>query len=322
MFKKTLFIFTLCLLFYTPLSPKRVRHRRKQPQPKHATQRIIIIPGTWALNNMWYRTGGFFYEALASIAKQRGYEIGWFTWSGVLGHSAAINAGKKLYHILEKDQCDSFHIIAHSRGSHVGVIASQELAKHNSQKRIKTFYMLGTPIDSSRYMPDMNMIGHVYNLFSFADIVQPVLGLYKRTFPQHDRIVNIRTILNYNEPDHYHLHDPVIGQALLSIHEEFAAQKIGNFNQFNFNNPAIIHFFTNQDPAYHTDFNQELMIMRNAKSIEDEYGLFLKKRDPSINHEYKELMQMITQEPEEVRNLLAQKLGSAPWEEYQAPLDE
>ena len=54
----------------------------------------------------------------------------------------------------------------------------------------------------SNYLPNMKVIQYLYNLFSFEDLIQTVLGLSVREFPEHKRIANLRVIINGKEPDH------------------------------------------------------------------------------------------------------------------------
>ena len=221
-------------------------------------EKVVIIPGTWATQVTWYRPGGDFYDVIAQEAQKKGFDITWFSWSGELGYDSSLLAAKKFVCNIELDTCQIFHIIAHSRGAHVAAIASQILTVTKSEKKIGALYLLGAPIDQKIYMPDMNSIDRIYNLYSTSDIVQPILGLFHQCFDSHERIANLRVLFETLAPDHFKLHDPIIGRYILDIHDGFGKQKSGNFENFRFDKPGVINFFVSRVPTYNEDFDYAL----------------------------------------------------------------
>ncbi len=111
---------------------------------------------------------------------------------------------------------------------------------------IQAAYLLGTPIDSTTFMPSMNTIEHVYNFYSEGDLIQPVLGLFERTLPLHERVANFSIMLknteqatNPTKPSHSELHNTLVARWLLFIPHELKRQKVGNFEHFDYTNAHI-----------------------------------------------------------------------------------
>jgi hypothetical protein len=65
---------------------------------------------------------------------------------------------------------------------------------HKQKKRylISEAYFLGTPINVKKFNPEMEVIGHLYSLYSVGDMIQSVVG--KRVFPFYERVTNIQII--------------------------------------------------------------------------------------------------------------------------------
>lgn len=84
---------------------------------------------------------------------------------------------------------------------------------------IEKIYLLGTPVCVEKYHPQMKVVGSLLNLFSGGDLIQPVLGLYQRQYPLHDRITNIeiRFTAEGQKPGHSAMHDQLVGRWLLHI---------------------------------------------------------------------------------------------------------
>lgn len=88
---------------------------------------------------------------------------------------------------------------------------------------IDMVFLLATPVDTNNYAPNMNVIGNVYNLYSCGDYVQPVLGMYKRTYPKQEHLWNVRVeitgsgIFGGDDPTHEHMHHPALAAYLLTV---------------------------------------------------------------------------------------------------------
>jgi len=222
----------------------------------HAHDVFIIIPGTWSSHASWHQQGGDFFETLKRSSSESATIIT-FKWSGKNKHSDRVKAAHQLADIIE--QYENVILIGHSHGSNVGALASQILAQRKSKSTITIFYALGTPVDVLDYMPDMNIVGHLYNLFSFGDIVQPVLGAFSRVYPQHERIANISITVHGKEPSHTELHHSAVARWLPQLHELLSKPNnaILNNKKFAFLDPGVLHFTQEQPPRYEIDINRE-----------------------------------------------------------------
>ncbi len=228
--------------------------------PLHAHSVFILIHGTWALEETWHMPGGDFFDVLEKNCAHIPAKVIPFCWTGRNRHEARVCAAQGLVKLIQSYPSDvSINIIAHSHGSNVGILASHILAMDkNNNHHIDEFYALGTPINSD-YQPDMSIINYVYNLFSFEDLIQPVVGMFKRVYEAHDRIANIRITIDGNQPDHSNLHSPIIGSWLPHLHAWLLKQNI------DLKNPGIIHFVSNQEPQYEIDEKRSMLIERDLR---------------------------------------------------------
>ncbi len=90
--------------------------------------------------------------------------------------------------------------------------------------RIDRVYLLGTPVDTVRYKPEMDVIERVYSLYSLGDHVQTVGGMYQQTFPKDfERVYNVRVqfknsgLLGSDDPTHSALRYPIVAQWILQL---------------------------------------------------------------------------------------------------------
>ena len=257
--------------------------------PLYAQDIYIIIHGTWGQSSAWHKPGGDFYDQLAKVVIPFGGYVQFLIWTGNNTHTARMQAAQELVELLHQfSLSDQFILIGHSHGGNVALLVSQLLGMQKSQYRIQKLFLLGTPICEQVYYPDMEIIDHVYNLFSYADMIQPVVGLFQRELPAHQRIANMRVLLNGKEPQHAGLHDPLIAKWLFMIHHDLKMFKYGNFEIFDCNQPGIINFITNDFPNYQID------IKRQAEKDRDERMLHLLSQaimhDRSFAHLKKRLL--------------------------------
>lgn len=221
---------------------------------------FIVIHGTWAAREKWYMPGGNFFDALTKNPTLKPARIIPYRWSGKNSYKERMHAAKGLVQLIQSYPSDTLvYLVTHSHGGNIGIIASQLLAtkKENSNK-IHIFYALGTPVDKTHYLPNMDIINYFYHLFSFEDLIQPVFGLFEREYPTHERIANICIILNNKKPNHTQLHSPLVGQWLATLHETLMGIK-----DFNFNKPGIVHFTEHKKPIYTLDKKREQAIERD-----------------------------------------------------------
>ncbi|HXW86581.1 MAG TPA: hypothetical protein VEK38_04535, partial [Candidatus Bathyarchaeia archaeon] len=64
----------------------------------HASQKTvwILIHGTWAQKQPWYRVGGDFYEKLRQCLDMQKNNIISFTWNGNVRHTSRVEAARQL----------------------------------------------------------------------------------------------------------------------------------------------------------------------------------------------------------------------------------
>lgn len=273
----------------------------------------IIIPGTWATKKPWHQTGSQFYHSLQQSAARLNRRVATFNWSGELGHSARQTAGERLANVIEMAGSTSVvHLVTHSHGTNVGIIASHLLEKNKSSKKIHTFYALATPVDQVRYLPNMNVIDYFYNFYSLTDMIQPVLGMYQRVYPPLKNVVNVRTMINFFPPDHFQIHNQLIGRWIPFIHENLAQKKLGNFDKFSFEKSALINFRSNGFPIYKHDHAHRALLEQDTQQQEEYAQLFFTKKQSSDNQERERdmLIHMLDQESKEN---ITQLLGQTAW---------
>lgn len=214
----------------------------------------IIVHGTWALGYQWHMPTGNFFKALETAITHNEDQAVCFLWSGKLDHESRVQGALCLTKLIESYPKNiDIIVIAHSHGTNVALLTSHFLAIENKQS-IKILYGLGTPVDIESYSPNMQHIDYFYNLFSFNDFVQPILGFFGREYPPHDRIANIRIMINDQEPDHSSLHDIIIGKWISHIHI-----KCENFHKDTilFGQPGVLYFFSEKPPFYEQDTKRE-----------------------------------------------------------------
>ncbi len=212
--------------------------------PLHAV--VILVHGTFALHADWCSPGGEFYEELEKQAHKIHQKVVPFLWSGALGDTARIKAGRALTKlILSYPDFEEIILIGHSHGGNVINIASQLLAYEKvtkdgpvieaikslaprsfdtiasaitqDERRIKYVFFLGTPVAPAPYVPAMSIIENVFNMYSIGDTIQNVFGFYATTYPPHERITNVEIRFDTYQPGHTQLHEPIIARWILLI---------------------------------------------------------------------------------------------------------
>lgn len=227
---------------------------------------FILIHGTWGADCDWYVPGGDFFEKLAETVSEKNSTVVPFRWSGGCGHESRVKGAQNLAQLIKTyDESTSVFIIAHSHGGNVVNLASHLLAEEEDNKHyIRALFTLGTPV-MNNYLPNMKIIQYLYNLFSFEDLIQTVLGLSFREYPEHKRIANLRVLINGKQPDHAGLHDPVIGKWIAYVHRYFK-QHLENKNIIdNISEPSIVHFYEDREPEFTHDICRNELLERDRQ---------------------------------------------------------
>lgn len=241
----------------------------------------IIVHGTWAQHEAWAQPGGDFFETMQRTVENSQLNadkvrVASFSWSGKNDHAERQQSAQKLATALATLPKDTaITLIAHSHGANVCFLASQLLA--HTGHTIKTLYALGTPIDRARYSPNMNVIGSLYNLFSFGDPIQTVSGCFERALPPHPRITNIALTCNGSRPNHAELHSPLVAHWLTAL-------PILSYNR----NSAYgsLSLFNNNPPHYSIN-NQLPTLLENEKKLYAALALYMVPRNKAIKYIWK-----------------------------------
>lgn len=277
MYKKTLLLFLTFLINFNSSSV------------------IILIHGSFAANSQWCSPRGNFFQELETQAKQFDQKVVPFSWSGKPNHTDIIHGAESLAKVIDSyPENEKVIIIGHSHGGNVINYASKllndpfeemmenqtidqiyinvsnilnqvelqdDLTKTSSitkaitKNRIEKVYLLGTPVDTITFAPNMRVIKNLYSFYSDGDNVQTVLGAYQQKFSGIERITNLKITMKHctlfsNNPGHIQMHDPVIAKWLLHIPENLKENKVGNFENFEIEKDCIICFDGDKFPEY------------------------------------------------------------------------
>ena len=233
----------------------------------HAHTVFIIIHGTWGSNSNWYTPKGDFFEALEKTVQKNNGTVVPFRWNGSNNHFERVKAAESLVKLVQTydTKTTSLSIVAHSHGGNVALLASHILAQETKNNaHIDVLYTLGTP-GCKEYAPNMDTIHYLYNLFSFEDLIQPVLGAFTREQPHHERIANIRVFINGKEPDHTMLHNPCVARWLPMVHTDFIQYTQMTYQSKNISEPSIVYFDSTKAPQYALDTKRIDLIERDQR---------------------------------------------------------
>ena len=92
----------------------------------HGTK-VIIVHGSFATNEPWYKPGGDFFEAVNEQASAYNFTTESFSWSGIPDYQNILDGAKKLAHSINKNLGERHILIGHSHGGNVILLASQLL---------------------------------------------------------------------------------------------------------------------------------------------------------------------------------------------------
>ena len=227
---------------------------------------FILIHGTWGADCTWYVPTGDFFQALEEAVCEKNSVVVPFRWSGGCGHDARVQAAQNLVKLIKTyDEKTAVYIIAHSHGGNVVTMASQFLAQEEGNNHhIRALFTLGTPV-MSNYLPNMKVIEYLYNLFSFEDLIQTVLGLSVREFPEHKRIANLRVMINGKEPDHAGLHHAIIGKWIAYVHRYFKQHLQDKNIKNDISEPSVIYFEEHKTPVFVHDIHRNILLERDRQ---------------------------------------------------------
>ena len=185
-------------LFYLEIKTATARPQNSPYLSSEKAEHWILIHGTFARALPWYKKGGSGYEALSkTLASQnKNFILHPFSWTGSNNHQARTKAAQELQELivqLSANKYHTIHIIAHSHGGTVALLAAHMLADHQSKDtvRINELFALGMPVHANWYPKAWAVIDKVYHLFSYGDFIQPVLTIFERMLPEEPNIYNL-----------------------------------------------------------------------------------------------------------------------------------
>jgi pimeloyl-ACP methyl ester carboxylesterase len=199
--------FSLFFCFFASATTETVP-QKPQDSPYLSSEKVehwILIHGTFARALPWYKKGGSGYEALFTTltSSKKNFAIHSFSWTGYNNHKARTAAAQELLKLLQKLSSNNYHtihIIAHSHGGTVALLAAHTLASlakghptsvETSSLCIKELFTLGMPVHTNWYPQAWDTIDTLYHLFSYGDFVQPVLTIFERMLPDAPNIYNL-----------------------------------------------------------------------------------------------------------------------------------
>lgn len=240
--------------------------------PLLATKNIILLHGTFAAKEGWYKPGGDFYQALSDAFT--GYTIKSYTWSGGPSYQDRLKASHEFAHYLKTNFYNRHDliIVAHSHGVNVAIQALQHCQKNKMPITIACFYTLAPPVDNVLYKPPMQLIKELHNLFSYGDCVQTVQNIFERTFLKdiffHPGIItNTQIKINNSCPGHADLHHPLIAYLLPQL--PALVSKKDN---------CMIHLQSNGLMHVELDYERERDLIFDKKFTETIVASFLDQR--------------------------------------------
>ncbi|SLM48093.1 protein of unknown function [Nitrospira japonica] len=144
----------------------KAKRKRKRTFHTRLTQvdptSTIIVHGTWANDEDWWRWGAEFPAYLDQHTNDVYKGADFFSWSGGVSHKDRTEGGKALQRWVVAHPTEKLRIVAHSHGGNVAFLASHDGLK------IHTLILLGTPIRTD-YSPSMKNIRYIYNVYSPDD---------------------------------------------------------------------------------------------------------------------------------------------------------
>jgi len=199
---------------FNSLKSRQVAPLEAVSQGSQVNKMTIIIHGTWAATSEWWQKGGNFWEYVNGITGDVYAGDTPFSWSGANKHEDRVKGAHELMEWVSKNPTAELDIITHSHGGNVSLLASQLGLKINK------LILLGTPI-RLEYLPNLNNVKVLHNIFSTGDSVQTPAGTLPnrraegRTLGDTLRVLNYRAADNGQgkNPGHSQLHEPDTWQA-------------------------------------------------------------------------------------------------------------
>jgi len=158
--------------------------------------------------------------------------------------------------------------------------------------QIELVCLMGTPINTNVFDIDMNVVRQVINLYSVADVIQPLVG--SQTLPAHSRRANVQVKLHHDQnapapidPCHKNIRHAIIGGWLLQLPELLANNE--SPEEINALQSGCITFYENKRPVFTPGLfdqntgNQLQALYENMCNQETDSSSSLSEEDESID---------------------------------------
>ncbi len=177
---------------------------RSRGQPGVSSHTTLLVHGTFARNEPWWRRGGDFYSYLLNQGVRPDLYAGQdpFEWSGAYSDAARAIAADELKNWVGGHNIQKPYLITHSHGGSVAMLASQ------NGLEIGPLALLSCPVHFPKYMPDFNRVGKIVSIHVKFDWVILLDGGGQRF--NHPKIKEIVLPIWF---DHSATHDPEVWRA-------------------------------------------------------------------------------------------------------------
>ena len=186
-----------------PESPRLLELRKAPPRRRRGSSAhtSLLVHGTWAANEQWWKPGGGFHSYLLNGIRPDLYaNADAFSWSGAYSEAARAIAAMELQAWLAAHAIQNPYLLTHSHGGSVAMLATQNGLDTGP------LVLLSCPVHPI-YMPDFSRTGPVVSIRVKLDLV--ILadgGGQKFSDPRiREKILPIWF-------DHSATHDPVVWQ--------------------------------------------------------------------------------------------------------------
>ena len=178
--------------------------RQSRGQTGASPHTTLLVHGTFARNEPWWRPGGDFYSYLLNEGVRPDLYTGQdpFEWSGEYSDAARAMAGDGLKNWLGAHSIQKPYLMTHSHGGSAAMLASQ------NGLDIGPLVLLSCPVHFPKYMPDFTRVGKIVSIHVKFDWVIFLDGGGQRF--DHPRIKEIVLPIWF---DHSATHDPEVWRA-------------------------------------------------------------------------------------------------------------
>ncbi|MGH7810501.1 MAG: alpha/beta fold hydrolase, partial [Candidatus Binatia bacterium] len=159
----------------------------------------LLVHGTFARNELWWRSGGDYYNYLLNDGVRPDL-YAWqdpFEWTGGYSDADRAMAANDLQNWLAAHNIQNPYLITHSHGGSVAMLASQ------NGLDIGPLVLLSCPVHFPKYMPDFTRVGEIVSIHVKFDWVIFLDGGGQRF--NHPKIKEIVLPVWF---DHSATHDP------------------------------------------------------------------------------------------------------------------